>query len=188
MQRKDLQREIQLKERQGSIRDFVPQSSLFGVKRECSLTIVYLQCPSCEHQPIIGLKIEITVKKAGWDTKATLPLAISAEQHGPDAAFPSAARNELGTLLAYLPLLSRSLRFMLALFFKSFLNVLLQSGMRHWKRVKTRLVFYHKPLRSEGTARNRSEWLPRLGDPGKGFKSTNDANRELQTGPSPCPA
>lgn len=31
---------VQLKERQGSIRDFVPQSSLFGVKRECSLTIV----------------------------------------------------------------------------------------------------------------------------------------------------
>ena len=60
-----------------------------------------------QSNPIISLKIEITVKKAGWDTEATLPLTVSAEQHGADAVFPFASRNELGTLLAYLPLLSR---------------------------------------------------------------------------------
>lgn len=98
---------MQLKESWASVRDFVPQSSLFGVKRECSLTIVSLQHPSCEHRPIISLKTEIAVKEAGWDTKATFPLAISAEQHGPESVFPSASRNELGTLPAYLPLLSK---------------------------------------------------------------------------------
>jgi len=46
---------MQLEERWGNIRDFVPRSSSFGVKQKRSLAIVQLQRPSCEHPTHLSL-------------------------------------------------------------------------------------------------------------------------------------